>query len=107
MQMKKAYEHSHYRFSRSSRLSPRNGLTAYFVISPVERACCHRRPRDTSRELNASIAASEPHDLAVRPGDFVRREITPDAKSVHRIPCPTFVTIAKRPFCGRETASVI
>ena len=74
MQMKKAYERSHYRFSQSVRLSPRNGFTAYFVISPVERACCHRRLRDTSRRLDASIAAPGPHDLAVRPGDFVRRK---------------------------------
>src|SRR5437660_3418441 len=27
----------------TTRPSPRNGFTAYFVISPVERACCHRR----------------------------------------------------------------
>ena len=24
---------------------PRNGFTAYFVLSPVERACCHRHLR--------------------------------------------------------------
>jgi len=56
-------------------------LTVSFVISPVERACCHRRRRDIFRRLDASIAASGPHDFAVRPGGFVRRETAPDTEA--------------------------
>ena len=72
----------------TTRPSPRNGLTAYFVISPVERACCHRRRTENSAKLDASIAASGPHDLAVRFGVFVRRasaRLTPKRPS-HPLP---------------------
>jgi hypothetical protein len=41
-------------------------LTAYFALSPVIGLCCHRRKRDTSRSLDASVEASGPHDFAVR-----------------------------------------
>ncbi len=41
-------------------------LTVSFVISPVIGLCCHRRLRDTSHRLDASVEASEPHDFAVR-----------------------------------------
>jgi hypothetical protein len=51
--------------------SLRNGFTAYFVLlcPPLERTCCHRHPEKlASQGLNASIAASGSHDLAVRFG---------------------------------------
>jgi hypothetical protein len=41
-------------------------LTVSSVISPVIGLCCHRRQRDTSRSLDASVEASGPHDFAVR-----------------------------------------
>jgi hypothetical protein len=66
-------------------------LTASFVLSPVSGLFCHRRLSGLILpKLDASVAAPGPHDFAVRFGVFVRREITPDAKSVHRIPRPTF-----------------
>jgi hypothetical protein len=37
-----AHEHTGQR--RTHRHPLRNGFTAYFVLFPVERACCHRRP---------------------------------------------------------------
>jgi hypothetical protein len=66
--------HLHTGSAEAVRHPPRNGFTAYFVLFPVERACCHRRPREAcaSRELDASIAASEPHDLPVRLRRLVR-----------------------------------
>jgi hypothetical protein len=33
-----------YRAAETLRHPLRNGFTAYFVLSPVERACCHRHP---------------------------------------------------------------
>jgi hypothetical protein len=48
-----------------------------------------------STKLDASVGASGPHDFAVRAGVFVK-----SAARVHRIPPPTFVTIAKRPSVG-------
>src|SRR5207247_2312924 len=58
--------HEHTGSAETARPSPRNGFTAYFVLSPVSGLCCHRRRRDTSRQLSASIAAPGPHDFAVR-----------------------------------------
>jgi hypothetical protein len=55
----------------------RNGFTAYVGLSPVTGLFCHRRLRIRglsapgradlpSRELDASVGASGPHDFAVR-----------------------------------------
>jgi hypothetical protein len=68
-------------------------LTVSFVISPVIGLCCHRRQRNYFRQLDASVEASGPHDFAVRISTFRQA-----CCRVHRIPCPTSVTIAKRPF---------
>jgi hypothetical protein len=35
VQMKKAHERSHHGHTGTTRHSPRNGFTAYFVLSPV------------------------------------------------------------------------
>src|SRR2546430_2356663 len=96
-----------YRAAETLRHPLRNGFTAYIALSPVERACCHRRRRDTSRQLSASIAAPGPHDFAVRLGVFVRRQKTPDAKASITSRTPRVVTIMIRPSCGRETGRVI
>jgi hypothetical protein len=55
----------------------RNGFTAYVALSPVTGLFCHRRLRIRglsapgradlpSRQLDASVGASGPHDFAVR-----------------------------------------
>src|SRR5438093_906395 len=90
--------HEHTGSAEAVRHPLRNGFTAYFVLSPVERACCHRRRRDTSRQLSASIAAPGPHDFAVRLGVFVRRDhshLTPKASTASR--APRVVTIMITP----------
>ena len=98
----------------------RNGFTAYVALL-VTGLFCHRRLRikfclspvgpTQLRELDASVGASGPHDFAVRcnisrPRAVDRSRIqrtrpaTPSRAKrcrVHRIPCPTSVTIAKRP----------
>ena len=52
-------------------------------------------------QLDTSIGVSGRHDFAVR----FRKAFVFRTESVHRIPCPTFVTIAKRPSVqGRGTA---
>ncbi len=70
-----------YRFSGGIRHSLRNGFTAYIVLSPADRACCHRRQRNCFHQLDASIGASGPHDFAVRFRAIRQRHI-----HVHRIP---------------------
>jgi hypothetical protein len=52
--------------------------------------------RSSSHRLDISVGISGPHDFAVR-----LSRVRPARQSVHRIPPPTFVTIAKRPSDGR------
>jgi hypothetical protein len=87
-------------------------LTAYFALSPVIGLSCHRRFADTgvsgplgptspSAKLDAGVEASGPHDFAVRVSAVRPRKIFALRRiRVHRIPCPTSVTIAKRPSKG-------
>src|SRR5437588_9646440 len=59
--------HEHTGSAGASRPSLRNGFTAYFVLSPVNGSFATvARERLASRELDASTAASGPHDFAVR-----------------------------------------
>src|ERR1700752_2469862 len=50
---------SYYRYSQTPRLSPRNGFNGCFVLAPVSGLFCHRRRRDTSRQLDARVAPSQ------------------------------------------------
>jgi hypothetical protein len=68
-------------------------LTVSFVLSPVIGLYCHRRLADTSERLDASVEASGPYDFAVREKRARHQRIP---RPSH--PCPTSVTIAKRPF---------
>ena len=64
----KAHERSRHRQGRIIRRFPRNGFNRCFVLSLVNRLCCHHTPRDAkaSSRVNASIGASGSHDFAVR-----------------------------------------
>jgi hypothetical protein len=44
-ELKKAHERSYHRYAETLRHSPRDGFTAYFVLSPVTGLSCHRRLR--------------------------------------------------------------
>ncbi len=90
-----------HRLSRNRPAFPAQWFYGLYVLSPVTRLCCHRRRRDAKhhRQLSASLGAPEPHDFAVR--DIVTRLVR---YRVHRIPHPTFVTIAKRPSYRRRDA---
>ena len=92
--MHKANAHEHTGSAETLRPSPRNGFTAYFVLSSVTGLSCHRRPQEAlaSWKLDTSVGVSGPHDFAVRNS---RARLA--HRRVHRIPHPTFVTIAKRP----------
>ena len=61
---KRAHEHTG--SAEAFRPSLRNGFTAYNVISPENGSFASVIGGSTSRQLNASTAASEPHDFAVR-----------------------------------------
>src|SRR5438045_1576121 len=77
-------------------------LTVSFVISPVIGLFCHRHRQVTTCQLDASVEASGPHDFAVRISTFRQA-----CFNVHRIPCPTSVTIAKRPSAGRDGVLIV
>ena len=61
--------HEHTGSAGASRPSLRSGFTAYFVLSPVNGFFATVIPEKlASQELDASTAASGPHDFAVRSG---------------------------------------
>ena len=68
---------------------------------PGERLYCLRRRRDTSRQFNASTAAPEPHDFAVR----IKRLTSASAVRVHRI-SPRVRDVANAPWVD-ETRGVM
>src|SRR3954451_25460143 len=75
-------------------------LTVSFVISPVIGLGCHRR----FALLQNLTPASRRQDHTTSPSASAR--FVKHAISVHRIPCPTSVTIAIRPSrVGRDGAS--
>jgi hypothetical protein len=81
--------------SRTTGLPCAMALTVSFVLSSGTGLSCPRRPQSARcalQELSASVGAPGPHDFSVRDlDDRLTRG------RVHRIPQPTFVTIAKRP----------
>src|SRR5450432_1247120 len=88
----KTHERSHHGHTGITRHSPRNGFTVSFVLSPASRALLPPSSAVCLRQLDTSVRVSGPHDFSVREQRPRRGTIR-----VHRIPSPTFVTIAKRP----------
>jgi hypothetical protein len=73
-------------------------LTVSFVLSPAIGLSCHRRPRELgSRELDAGVEASGPHDFAVRVSTF--RQSAPPASTASR---PALMTLRNAPLSGRD-----
>ena len=77
-------------------------LTVSFALSLVSRACCHHRLQDVS--LTSFISASGYQDHTTSPSALAAPVLR--RQSVHRIPRPTFVTIAKRPSDGCGMAGI-
>jgi hypothetical protein len=93
-----------------TRHSPRNGFTAYIVLSPATSSCCHRHPRIkvlSARSGRLASANLAPATGARRHGFAVRKKrrssCTPHiAHEVHlalRLPCApdAFTSTASRP----------
>ena len=83
---------NHHRFTGTPGISCAMVLTVSFVLSPVTGLCCHRRLRDNSRKLDASVGASGPHDFAVRVSAarqsraFASTASTPDVRDDRETP---------------------
>jgi hypothetical protein len=97
---------SHHGHTGNTRHSPRNGFNGFLHALPGDRACLPPSLADCSANLTpasgrqdhtTSPSASAPFVCVFRPKTQLRR-----CCRVHRIPCPTFVTIAKRPSVGRD-----
>ena len=75
-------------------------LTAYFALSSVTGLSCHRRRAGKSAQLDASVGASGPHDLAVRRVSA----LVSSAACVHRIQ-PRVRDDRDTPLCGVDDGS--
>ena len=65
-----------YRFSGNTPAFPAQWLYALLRALPGERLSCHRRRMDISTQLDASTAASGPHDFVVRVRRFRRARLS-------------------------------
>ena len=100
----KPHERSHYGRAGITRHSrTRMVLTVSFVLSPVIGLSCHRRLQDVS--LTNLTPASRRQDHTTSPSAL--RALVSSRQSVHRIPRPTFVTIAKRPSYRERDAQIL
>jgi hypothetical protein len=98
---------SHYRFSQTSRLSPRDGLTVSFMLSPGEAAFLAPVAGGTYHQCSARVAAPGPHDFAVRCRRFAGcKHLTPAAaiatRTTFRDDRETSLTVA---WAGAECSS--
>src|ERR1700731_4017763 len=75
-------------------------LTVSFELSPVIGLSCHRHRRCLNRQLDAGVEASGPHDFSVR-----RKALSSAAPPASTASHPASVTIAIRPFGGRDGES--
>jgi hypothetical protein len=69
VQNEKAHKHSHHRFDRINRLSPRDGFNGFLRALPGDRAFLspsQATMREHCRQLDAGVEASGPHDFTVR-----------------------------------------
>jgi hypothetical protein len=101
--IKKARGRNH-RFSRIIRHSLRNGVTAYSALFRGTGLSCSRRRAIISRGLASASGGQDHTPLPSASALFVRTNDRAHRQSVHRIPLPTSVTIAKRPSGGGGTA---
>src|SRR5882757_4123625 len=76
-------------------------LTVSFVLSPVTMLVCHRRLRFT-RQLDASVGASGPHDFAVR----IKRcsSLSASASTASR---PALMTLRNAPLWDRTVSDIL
>jgi len=86
--------------AETSRLSPRNGFTVYFVLSPVSGLFCHRHCMGLTSSLTPGSRRQD-HTTSPSAAAFSSGEQKPaDAASVHRNPRQRYVTMRIVPFGG-------
>jgi hypothetical protein len=96
---------SHHGHTGNARHSPRNGFNGFLRALPGDRLVCHRRwqiianltPASRRQDHTTSPSAAAPFVCVSRAEDPIAPMLP---RPPH--PCPTFVTIAKRPSVGRD-----
>jgi hypothetical protein len=91
---------SHHRFSRDIPAFPARWFDGLYVLSPVRRAFWPPSPERRHNVVANLASASGCQDHTISPYASYcssARKITLQHRHAHRIPHPTFVTIAKRP----------
>ncbi len=95
---KKAHKHSHHGHTGNTRHSPRNGFNGFLRALLGDRACLPpSSAKVASRQLDASVGTSGPHDFAVR-----RSAPSSEAPPASTASRPASVTIASRPSVGQD-----
>ncbi len=85
---------SHHGHTGITRHSPRNGFNGFLRTLPGDRACLPPSPRGNCVPPNLTPASGrQDHTTSPSASHAIRQR----RQSVHRIPHPTSVTIAKRP----------
>jgi hypothetical protein len=88
-----------YRFSGEHPAFPAQWLYGLYGLAPVNGLCCHRHSQSAfaARELDASVAASGPHDFAVR---ICRTRLSQHPRP--SLACPSLATMAYAPPAGQD-----
>jgi hypothetical protein len=94
---------SHHRYAETSGIPCAMVLTVSFVLFSVTGLFCHRHSCNAARIITSLMPASGHQDHTTSPSASARLVFA--RRRVHRIPHPTFVTIAKRPSAGRDARS--
>ena len=90
--------HGFDRYSQDIPAFPAQWLYGLYVISPGSGLSCPRHLPGLTGQLDARVAAPEPHDFTVRYGVSSGRKNPPDAASVHRNPHQRYETMRIVPF---------
>jgi hypothetical protein len=88
---------NHHRFTGQRRHSLRNGFNGLLRALLGDRLFCHHPRRDALGIIGRLTSASRCQDHTASPSALAAPVLR--RPSVHRIPHPTSVTIAKRPSC--------
>src|SRR6476646_3394942 len=107
-EIKKAHESSHHGHTGITRHSPRNGFTAYALLSPATNSFCHRHPRikvlsaRSGRRASANLAPA----TGARTTRFCRTQKAPIIlHAAHRSRGSSRPAIAVAPDAFTSTAS--
>jgi hypothetical protein len=99
--VKYAHQYSQRRHRKHPAFPRANGFTTYFALSPGTGLSCPRHRRDAQASSPTWHQRRDARTTRLRRPH--RKALVSRSACGHRIPPPTFMTIAKRPSCGGRT----